>query len=129
RYLEHRARTMPVLVVSPILGSGPAVRPNELARSVAGLAHVYVLADAWCAELFSEVMGPRLGCRDGTVRLFWPGLRDVGSGECQAAWGAFYCSRERALFELDLMEALATGWDAQEATLPVEAPGEEVTEP
>lgn len=68
------ARTRPVVFCAddPRL-MRPNVDPRPLARQLAGLAHVYTSLYARPGWELERRLG-RLGCRDGGVRIWWPGL-------------------------------------------------------
>ncbi len=67
-------RTRPVVFVSddPRLMK-PHIDPDCLARQLAGLAHVYTSLYGRPGWELSRALGP-LGCRDGGIRIWWPGL-------------------------------------------------------
>jgi hypothetical protein len=67
-------RTRPVVFLSDdgrIMG--PHADPERLARELAGLAHVYVSLYARPGWELQGRLG-RLGCRDGGIRIWWPGF-------------------------------------------------------
>jgi hypothetical protein len=72
--LLSQERTRPVVFVSddPRL-MRPNVDPNELARELAGLAHVYYSLYGRPGWMLSRQLRT-LGCGDGAMRIWWPGL-------------------------------------------------------
>jgi hypothetical protein len=73
--LFNPRRTRPVVLVTD---DGYALRPNvdprELARELAGLAHVYYTLHGLPAARLGRRLGA-LGCPHGALRVWWPGLR------------------------------------------------------
>lgn len=68
-------RTRPVVFVSDDpRGMAPNLEPDDLARELAGLAHVYTSLYGRPGWELGKRLG-RLGCGDGGVRIWWPGLR------------------------------------------------------
>jgi hypothetical protein len=67
-------RTRPVVFVSDDPRKmGPNIEPDGLARQLAGLAHVYTSLYGRPGWELERRLGP-FGCRDGAVRVWWPGL-------------------------------------------------------
>ena len=74
RLLLDHARTRPVVFVSDDpRRMGPNIDPGQLARELAGLAHVYTSVYGRPAWELGNRLG-RLGCGDGGARIWWPGL-------------------------------------------------------
>lgn len=74
--LLNEDRRHPVLFISDDPRTlRPLVDPAELASELAGMAHVYYSLYGYPAALVSEKLGAALGCRNGAMRLWWPGLR------------------------------------------------------
>lgn len=72
--LLSSARTRPVVFISDDpRRMGPNIDPQRVARELAGLAHVFYSAYGRPAWDLGRRLG-RLGCRDGGVRIWWPGL-------------------------------------------------------
>lgn len=68
-------RTRPVVFCSDDpQRMAPNLDPDPLARELAGLAHVYTSFYGLPGRKVERRLG-RLGCRDGGVRIWWPGLR------------------------------------------------------
>ena len=73
--LMNTDRNLPVIVVSPNVWHGRhSVDPCELFQRVKGFAHVAVLSDKWSAFKLTDIIGKRLSCYDGAVRVYWPGI-------------------------------------------------------
>lgn len=72
--LLNRSRTRPVVFVADDpRHMAPNVDPDELARELAGLAHVYTSLYGRPAWELNRRLGD-LGCAPGGVRIWWPGL-------------------------------------------------------
>jgi hypothetical protein len=113
-YLQDLGREMPALVVSPMAErSRPCFPVEKLAESVVGLAHVFTLADGWCAELLGEVLGERFACCGGSVRIYWPGLRAAGP-EIEELWHPHLLWSMQAGFRIAVLQALGMWWRAEE---------------
>jgi hypothetical protein len=72
-------RRLPVVVLSPPPGrQEPEANPAQLARELAGLAHVYVLSGHLASERLAETLGTGRRVPSGGARLYWPGLGGTG---------------------------------------------------
>ena len=71
--LYSRRRTLPIILITrdPIT-ERPVVNPFEIAKSVAGLAHVYYCKDKFVQFRIEESIGKSMSCYDGGVRTYWP---------------------------------------------------------
>jgi hypothetical protein len=68
-------RTRPVVFISDDAQSmRPLVDPRELARQLAGMAHVYYSLYGYPAALVAKRLGIQLGVRNGGMRIWWPRL-------------------------------------------------------
>lgn len=70
--IVHAQRSVPVLVISK--QNGEVALPDldsNLAYDLTGLANVYVLDD-YASWALTDILGSRLSCYWGAVRLFWP---------------------------------------------------------
>jgi hypothetical protein len=73
--LLNPERTRPVVFVSDDPQSmRPLVDPRELARELAGMAHVYYSLYGYPAALVAKSLGARLGVGSGGMRIWWPRL-------------------------------------------------------
>jgi len=72
--LKSPERTLPVLVVTRGPSPEHAVDAGELARQVAGLAHVEVLSTHLASLALTDAVGRDLSVWGGGLRLYWPGL-------------------------------------------------------
>jgi hypothetical protein len=78
--LMNRARSLPVVMVSPDLWGGRySVDPAQLLQALKGYAHVAVLEDKWAAFKLTGALDREFACYDGSVRIYWPGLRLIDS--------------------------------------------------
>jgi hypothetical protein len=74
--LMNPERTRPIVLVSDDSQAlRPNVDPDELARELAGLAHVYYTLHGLPAARLGRRLGS-LGCPHGALRVWWPGLRE-----------------------------------------------------
>jgi hypothetical protein len=83
-FLVHPGRRLPVVVISGDPSSGRAVfrgsdglsgRPEqELARQLAGLAHVRMLTSNFASRQLTDRLGRQLSLWHGAVRVYWPGF-------------------------------------------------------
>jgi hypothetical protein len=72
--LLNPTRTRPVVFISDDpRRMGPNVDPDGVARELAGLAHVFYSVYGHPGWQLGRRLG-RLGCADGGVRIWWPGL-------------------------------------------------------
>jgi hypothetical protein len=68
-------RRLPVVLVTPFdRDSSYATDYRQLADRLCGLAHVAVLYGVRTSDRFNEYVGQPLGCYNGAVRIYWPGL-------------------------------------------------------
>lgn len=67
-------RRLPVLVLSRHPSGEHTVDAGELARQLAGLAHVEVLTTYLAALALTDELGPEHSVWNGAVRLYWPGF-------------------------------------------------------
>lgn len=75
RLLEASERKLPVVVLSPTLPAQPfGVDAGELARELAGLAHVEVITTQLAATAFAEAVSRPLAVWGGAARVYWPGF-------------------------------------------------------
>lgn len=66
-------RTLPVVMISPDVWDGRFyVDADSLFRSLAGFAHVVVLADKWAAFKLTDAIGKSFSTYNGAVRIYWP---------------------------------------------------------
>jgi hypothetical protein len=73
--LLHDERRLPIVVVSRTLRSGEILLDaRELAKEVAGIAHVRVLASAHAGWRLTEEVGQQLSVWDGAIRVYFPGF-------------------------------------------------------
>jgi hypothetical protein len=74
--LLNRQRARPVvLVTDDPEAMRPNVDPDELARELAGLAHVYYTLYGLPGSRLARRVGLPLGCPPGALRIWWPGLQ------------------------------------------------------
>lgn len=74
-------RRLPVVVITPALGSGnspataprPLVDPGAVASTVAGVAHVVTLVSVPATFSLTNLVGRPSSVFNGAVRLYWPG--------------------------------------------------------
>lgn len=72
-WLADPARRLPVVVVSRTPGAGQVlVDCASLARELAGVGHVRVLAASQAAWALTAAVGPELSTWDGAVRVYFP---------------------------------------------------------
>lgn len=71
------AREWPVVMVSPAFADDrPIVEPDDLARHLAGLAHVAALRDQAASFALTRALGGKQhSCYLGAIRIYQPGLR------------------------------------------------------
>jgi hypothetical protein len=83
-------RTRPVVFVSDDSQSmQPLVEPRDLARELAGMAHVFYSLYGYPGALVAKKLGLHLGARNGGMRIWWPGLaRDSNPHEHRLYSGA-----------------------------------------
>jgi hypothetical protein len=73
--LLSKDRTIPLIVVSNAEATGePLVVPNELAKSVAGMASVLRIKDVDAKKVFDASMPDRFRVFNGAIRIYQPGL-------------------------------------------------------
>ena len=70
--LESPDRQLPVLVVTRGPGPSHSVNASDVARAVAGLAHVEVLSTHLAALALTDEIGRESSVWGGAVRLYWP---------------------------------------------------------
>jgi len=83
-FLLEPGRRLPVVVITGDPSTGRAVfsasdpalgRPEqELARELAGLAHVRMLSSNFASRQFTDRLGRQLSLWHGAVRIYWPGF-------------------------------------------------------
>lgn len=74
-WLQAPSRRLPVVVISRTPATGEVlVDPSVLARELAGVAHVRVLASSHAAWGLTEVISRELSVWDGAVRVYFPGF-------------------------------------------------------
>lgn len=83
-FLLNPKRRLPVLLVTNDPATGQPVFPgsddqmarpeHELARELAGLAHVRTLSSGYASRQLTERLGRQLSVWHGAVRIYWPGL-------------------------------------------------------
>ena len=75
RFLTSRDRKRPVVLIScRNVDDRPCGDPEEISSLLAGLAFVYVSEGRWPSLALRDHLPRSLGCRDGDVRIYWPGL-------------------------------------------------------
>jgi hypothetical protein len=73
-WLEDLSRRLPVVVITPKRDTGLfQVDEGELARQLAGVAHVRALAATQAVWELTNVVGQQLSVWDGGVRIYFPG--------------------------------------------------------
>jgi hypothetical protein len=102
-FLLSPERRLPVLVVTRPQDTARAIDAGELARQLAGLAHVEVLTTHLASIALSERIGRGLSVWGGSVRLYWPGFTLDDDGRRHRYW-----TRTR-LDEIDLVDT-ARSW-------------------
>ncbi len=89
-FLASEERKRPVVLVScRNLDDQPAVNPNRVAELLGGLAFVYVTEGRWPTLALRDHLPKHLICRDGAVRIYWPGFAVNGSGSGHPFWTPF----------------------------------------
>lgn len=83
-FLLDPKRRLPVVLVTNDPATGKPVFPgsddqmaraeHELARELAGLAHVRTLSSGYASRRLTELLGRPLSLWHGAVRIYWPGL-------------------------------------------------------
>jgi len=72
-FLTNQQRALPVVAVTNYPTTGrPLVDLKELARELAGLAHVVVVSTHLASQALTEQLGPSRSVWQGAVRLYWP---------------------------------------------------------
>lgn len=85
--LTAPARRLPVVVLSPPPGrDSPEANPEQVARELAGLAHVYVLSGHLASERLTEALGAGRRVPRGGARMYWPGLGATGQSVRHPHW-------------------------------------------
>jgi len=82
---EDRKRPI-VLVTCRNVDDRPAVDPSFISDILAGLAFVYVTDGRWPSLALRDHLPRHLICRDGAVRLYWPGFATNGDGYGHPFW-------------------------------------------
>lgn len=72
--LRSAQRRLPVLVLTRHPTAGPLVDAADLARQLAGLAHVEVLSTHLAAQALTDDIGRQYSVWGGAARLYWPGF-------------------------------------------------------
>lgn len=93
--LESDHRRLPVFVVSRSPSPEHTVDAGELARQLAGLAHVEVLSTHLAAMALSDTLGRDLSVWGGAVRLYWPGFSADDNPRKHRLWVRARLLRER----------------------------------
>ncbi len=71
--LYSKKRTLPiVLVTKDHITERPIVNPIEIAKSIVGLAHVYICKDKFVPFKIEDSIGKSMSCYGGAVRIYWP---------------------------------------------------------
>ncbi|MFY1652164.1 hypothetical protein ACN27J_14870 [Solwaraspora sp. WMMB762] len=87
--LRDKRRRLPVVVVTTYPPTGkPLAESDELARQLAGIAHVAVLETHLAALAFSDLVGRDLSVWHGGVRLYWPGFEPGDNPRKYRYWPA-----------------------------------------
>lgn len=74
-FLSSSSRALPVVVLSGEPSTGlPIIDADDLARQVAGLAHVRVLTAGFASRKLTETVGPERSVWWGAARIYWPGF-------------------------------------------------------
>lgn len=85
--LTQPGRRLPVLVLSPAVGrEAPETPPDNLARTLAGLAHVYVLSGHLAWERLKAELGEDRFVPRGGARIYWPGFGASGDSLHHRYW-------------------------------------------
>lgn len=95
RLLRDPRRRLPVFVVSRSPDAEHTVDAGELARQVAGLAHVEVLSTHLAAMALVDILGRELSVWGGAVRLYWPGFSTDDNPRRHRLWVRARLLRER----------------------------------
>ena len=70
-YSKHR--TLPIVLVTCDMNTErPIVNAAEIAKSIVGLAHVYVCQDKLVPFKIENSIGKSMSCYGGAVRIYWP---------------------------------------------------------
>jgi hypothetical protein len=96
-FLLSPSRSLPVVVVTRGPDPEHAVDAGELARQIAGLAHVEVLSTHLAALALSDSLGRELGVWGGAARLYWPGLHLEDDPRMHRLWTRTHLERHRDL--------------------------------
>lgn len=72
--LMNPDRGLPVVAITEDRDGRARVDPNQLSRSLLGLAHVWIVSDSVTWGLSEQFSDRRLAVHSGAVRLWWPGL-------------------------------------------------------
>ena len=76
RILQSPNRRHPVVFVSlHDQSKSHLIKSAELADHLCGLAQVFLAETSWLADKFSASFPRCLGCRDGAIRIYWPGFQ------------------------------------------------------
>lgn len=81
-------RRLPVLVLTRHPTAGPLVDASDLARQLAGLAHVEVLSTHLAALALTDDIGKQFSVWGGAARLYWPGFTPDGDPRQYRLWSA-----------------------------------------
>jgi hypothetical protein len=74
-FLLSEQRRLPIVFLSVGEKSGrPLLSADDLARSLAGIAHVWVAEDRFTTRRLKEDIPEHLVCWNGAIRLYWPGF-------------------------------------------------------
>jgi len=86
-FLGSDDRRRPVVLVScRNIDDRPVIDPNAVAELLCGLAFVYVTEGRWPTLALRDHLPLHLVCRDGAVRIYWPGFGADRSGSGHPFW-------------------------------------------
>ena len=86
-FLINQDRRRPVVLVScRFFDDRPAINPASIGDLLAGLAHTYVADGRWPTLALRDYLPNHLVCRDGAVRIYWPGFSATGNGYGHPFW-------------------------------------------
>jgi hypothetical protein len=74
-FMLDTTRRLPIVILTGEPSTGrPVINADELARQLAGLAHVRVLTSAFASRHLSSMVGLRLSVWGGSARIYFPGF-------------------------------------------------------
>lgn len=86
-FLNSEDRKRPVVLVScRNIDDRPVIDPNTVADLLGGLAFVYVTEGRWPTLALRDHLPLQLICRDGAVRVYWPGFSRDKAGSGHPFW-------------------------------------------